>query len=194
MSDAATPTMKIMAIAPWFDITDYALSLVRDGTLRIDTEGRIWRDYERSKKGRKKIEPRRAESRTGKGYLVVVLGVPGTRRTRSISAHRLVWIARNGPIPDGLQVNHKDMNRTNNHLSNLEIVNQSENIRHSYRNGRVKPWHKAMEWRPGVPRLTDAQKIEVLALRQSGHTYRSIQTQTGISQAHIGRILKGGAR
>ncbi|KKL64976.1 hypothetical protein LCGC14_2159600 [marine sediment metagenome] len=40
--------MKVKAIAPWFDITKYAVSLVRDGTLRIDTEGRVWRDYDRS--------------------------------------------------------------------------------------------------------------------------------------------------
>ncbi len=183
--------MKIKALAPWFDVTNYALSLLRDGTLHIDAEGRIWRHYERSKKGRKKIEPRRAEARTRKGYLAVVLGVPGTRRTRAVLAHRLVWIVCNGPISDGLQINHKDMNKTNNCLRNLEIVTPSENIQHSYANGRPRPWCKATEWRPGIPRLTDANKADVIALRHSGHTYRSIHAVTGISQGQNGRLLKG---
>ncbi len=184
--------IKIKAIVPWLNIVDYACSLVRDGTLRIDAKGCIWRNYVCSKNGRKKIKPRRAETRTKKGYLTIVLGVPGARQTRSMFAHRLVWIAYNGPIPDGLQINHKDLNKANNCLSNLEVVSPSENIQHSYKNGRAKPWHKATEWRPGILRITNAQKTEVIELRQSGHTYRSIHALTKISQAHIGRILKGG--
>ncbi len=47
-------------------------------------------------------------------------------------AHRLIWMAANGPIPTELQINHKNGVKTDNRLINLEIVTCQENIRHSY--------------------------------------------------------------
>lgn len=48
-------------------------------------------------------------------------------------AHRLVWVHNNGPIPKGVEVNHKDGDKTNNRLDNLELVTHAKNIEHSYR-------------------------------------------------------------
>ena len=42
--------------------------------------------------------------------------------------HRLVWEAFNGPIPKGLQINHKDENKLNNCLTNLEVVTPQYNV------------------------------------------------------------------
>jgi len=36
--------------------------------------------------------------------------------------HRIVWEAFNGPIPGRLEINHKDLDRANNSLENLELV------------------------------------------------------------------------
>jgi hypothetical protein len=56
-----------------------------------------------------------------------------------IYVHRLV-IATFVGISD-LEVNHKDGNKTNNHISNLEYCNRSENIYHCYDTGLIKQSH-----------------------------------------------------
>ncbi|MCU1197511.1 HNH endonuclease [Stenotrophomonas maltophilia] len=42
-------------------------------------------------------------------------------------AHRLVWEAAHGPIPEGMQIDHLDSNAGNNALSNLDLVTPQEN-------------------------------------------------------------------
>jgi hypothetical protein len=45
--------------------------------------------------------------------------------------HRAVWSASNGPIHEGWQVHHKDEDRSNNDLSNLDAVPVREHqLRH----------------------------------------------------------------
>jgi hypothetical protein len=43
--------------------------------------------------------------------------------------HRIVWVSKHGPVPDGYHVDHKDTNKTNNRLKNLEAVPGFENMR-----------------------------------------------------------------
>lgn len=52
-----------------------------------------------------------------------------------ISAHRLIWEAANGPIPDGKEINHINGVKTDNRIANLELATRSENILHAYRTG-----------------------------------------------------------
>jgi hypothetical protein len=47
--------------------------------------------------------------------------------------HRLVAESFLGEIPPKYEVNHKDGDKSNNNLSNLEIVTCSQNLIHSYR-------------------------------------------------------------
>ena len=58
-----------------------------------------------------------------KGYWVVGIG-----RT-FVKISRIVWILANGQIPDGMFVDHKDGNPSNNILSNLQLVTNPENTR-----------------------------------------------------------------
>lgn len=64
--------------------------------------------------------------RARNGYWVVNI----TRRTSYV--HRLVCEAFFGPIPQGMTVNHKDGDKQNNALNNLEIVTYSQNHLHAF--------------------------------------------------------------
>ena len=46
---------------------------------------------------------------------------------KHMKVHRLVYMAHVGVIPNGLQVNHKDENKTNNCIDNLELMTNKEN-------------------------------------------------------------------
>ena len=52
-------------------------------------------------------------------------------KSRRYSAHRLLWIAFNGEIPPRIQINHKNLDRADNRLENLELMTVQENIDHA---------------------------------------------------------------
>ncbi len=56
-----------------------------------------------------------------KGYRRVLYN-----RTR-ISEHRAIWVLHYGSIPEGLEVDHIDTDKTNNLLSNLRLVTSAQN-------------------------------------------------------------------
>ena len=69
-----------------------------------------------------------------RGYASVGLTIsPNKQKTCMI--HNLVLEAFVGPCPPGHECNHKDGNKLNNCLYNLEWVTYSENQKHAYRNG-----------------------------------------------------------
>lgn len=69
-------------------------------------------------------------------YLVKGSKRNGYLRLNSIiSIHRLVWETFKGEIPEGMVIDHIDGNRSNNSLSNLRLVTQSENMDNAQVNG-----------------------------------------------------------
>lgn len=46
---------------------------------------------------------------------------------RCLQAHNIIWELHNGPIPDGLCVDHIDTDPRNNHISNLRLASKSDN-------------------------------------------------------------------
>jgi len=124
----------------WSDLQDYY------GVYQISTFGKIKSidrsviqsgpkngNYSRIMKG---IDIK--QSLQNGGYCVVWLSKNGT--VKPFTVHRLVAIMfiEN---PNGLeQVNHKDGDKTNNHINNLEWCSRSENVKHAYANIPRKKW------------------------------------------------------
>ena len=53
---------------------------------------------------------------------------------KHMRVHRLVYMAHIGAIPEGMQINHKDENKANNCIGNLELMTNKENCSYGTRN------------------------------------------------------------
>ena len=97
-----------------------------EGLYAVTSCGKVW-----SYKSKKFLKPRKDRD----GYLRVDLYKGGEQKTYLV--HRLV-AETYLPNPNGLQqVNHKDENKENNALQNLEWCDQSYNSNYGSRNKRV---------------------------------------------------------
>ena len=92
-------------------------------------DGRIW-----SKKRNKFLKP--VKNRDGY-QLVFLYDNEGKRHNESV--HKITFFAVNGlwEYPEGMQLNHIDENKENNHISNLELVTRKQNINWGTRNKRI---------------------------------------------------------
>lgn len=102
-----------------------------EGIYMIDESGNV---YATRYKEPKIISPFFSKGRNGENkYKRVSLSKHGIRKKYFV--HRLVAETYCDGHREGLIVNHKDGNKTNNHFSNLEWVTYSENNIHALENG-----------------------------------------------------------
>lgn len=112
-----------------------------EGFYEVSSFGRV-RSVERQVRVR--ASTRRAHYRTHsaaflkgtighRGYVYVTLAVE--RRRRTYRVHELVLAAFRGPRPEGWVCNHKDGDKTNNVITNLEYTSYSGNLQHAYDTG-----------------------------------------------------------
>ena len=93
---------------------------------KIESSGKVF-----SKVLKKELSP----YSNGLGYQAIKLIVDGKRK--QFYVHRLVAQQFIGET-EGKVVNHIDSNKSNNDVSNLEIVTQKENQQHAFRNKLLK--------------------------------------------------------
>lgn len=101
------------------------------------------------------LEPLILKPSIDNGYpRVKLIGLNGRKRRETI--HRLV-AETFLPNPEGKkQVNHKDGNKLNNCVNNLEWVTSSENLKHAHRTGLKSCRH---QYRPVVAYMGDVMHI-----------------------------------
>lgn len=105
----------------WIDIKGY------EGLYQINQFGNV-KSLSYNNTNKEKLLIPKANHR---GYLQVWLSK--NNKVNVYSVHRLV--AENFIGSSDKEVNHKDGNKLNNHVNNLEWVTKSENISHAYKNG-----------------------------------------------------------
>lgn len=98
-----------------------------------------------------------------------------------------------GRTSDSLQVDHKDGNKRNNALDNLEVVTKRENFRRAQANGRYKRNGHASKGRPklSLRRFTPDDVAAMGDMRSQGLSYREIGRRVGCDHKAVYRILKG---
>jgi len=112
------------------------------------------------------------------GYLRVgISAVPNRLKVQRV--HQLVMHAFRGP-QNGLNVNHKDGNKQNNRLENLEYVTKRENSIHAYATGLMNPPFK----------ITAEQVREVRRMRkETGYGNRKIAKALNLSRGVVQGVL-----
>ena len=149
------------------------LELVEKGQFSVDEEGRIWRHNGHVQRAEKKGR-----------YLQVGFGPKKERRY--IYAHRAVCLAHHGDIPGGMQINHKDGDKHNNHPDNLECVSHAENGRHACRILGLNRGEKH-----GASKLTGKDVREIRRLCDEGRlSRREIAERYGVDRSNITLIAQ----
>jgi hypothetical protein len=107
---------------------------------------------------------------------------------RLVTLHRCLMESFVGPPPEGAEVNHKDGNKNNWRLSNLEYVTRKENAQHAIRTGLSVP--VCGERHPHA-KLTVEQVREIRRRRLAGESLNAIARAYGIANSGVVRIASG---
>lgn len=169
----------------WKDIPGY------EGSYQVSDQGRV-RSLDRYVTNHSKLQfwpsqiIKQRHNRTG--YVLVSLrGID--KKTRKRKVHRLVAMAFLSNNDYSLDVDHKDGNKDNNVLHNLEWVNRSENLRRAYKNGlRVSTFKNKPSFRR---KLTNEQVMRARKDYMDGKTSVEIAKELGMSQSAAYDMLSG---
>jgi hypothetical protein len=96
------------------------------------------------------------------GYVQVQIRIKQKSKNRLV--HILVDRAFNGEIPKGYEINHKDGNKQNNSIENLERVTRKENIRHAIEN---KLWNPCSGEKHPSAKLKNVDVIQIKELAKN---------------------------
>jgi hypothetical protein len=154
----------------WKDVVDY------ENFYEVSSHGRF------RLKRTNKVSTRKPAS---VGYIIVDLFKNGYRKVEYL--HILV-LQHFGPTkPTSLhECNHKDGNRSNNHIDNLEWVTRKENLHHRWEvlhTGNIGERH-------GMARLTEQQVKEIRQLQNQGLGKTAISRIVGVSAGCIQAIMQ----
>ena len=151
--------------------TNYSID--ENGNVRNDKRGTFVKPY---------------NNKAGRGYLYVCL-YNGHIKQGAYGIHRLVAQAFI-PNPDNKpQVNHKDGNTMNNHVSNLEWVSPLENVIHACKVLKVMAgYSNANKKRERPIKQIDMKTNEIVAVYKSAN---EAGRQTGINVSYIVNCANG---
>lgn len=149
-------------------------------------------DYVISNKGRvftKNGEREKATELNKNGYVKIALQID--KKAKLISVHRAVYESFVGDIPMGMQINHKNGNKLDNSIENLEVVTPSENIQHAWRTGLSKKQFRVGTANPNCDH-TEQEAIEVYTLlKTSNLKHKEIAELLNLDLKFVDNVSKG---
>jgi hypothetical protein len=153
-----------------------------EGIYSVSNHGKVRRDlpYE----GRKTVILKHCINRYG--YPQVSLCYK--RIQRSFRVHVLVANSFIGIKPDGLEINHKNGNKQDNTVHNLEYVSHSYNNLHAFRTGIRKPVPLKGEMN-GQCKLTKNDVLDIRDKYALGFSKASLAHKHMVSSTQISRIV-----
>lgn len=136
--------------------------------------------YEASSKGRIRRVAKVLPPRNINGYDVVTLSDHGNRTT--VGVHRLIAAAFIRPPEDGEVVNHKNAERRDNRVENLEWTTPAGNNAHTAMLGRMSsyPEHHNCKIEPEM----------AFEMRRNAYSYSKIAERFGCSIAAVSAFFK----
>ena len=129
-------------------------------------------------------EPKELSGTIIKGYRVVSIRNGNVKKQCRV--HRIIWIAKNGIIQDGLVVDHINNDKLDNRINNLQLLTAKENSTKAsedglYRSGNENP----------ATILPEEKRIEVVLLYQTGEfTMNQLAEKYGISKSRVHQVVK----
>lgn len=116
------------------------------------------------------------------GYPKVCLQGPNKTNITWPNVHRVVALAFLGDCPQGHQVNHKNGNKADNRLENLEYCTLSENQLHS--------WHKVNSPSSSSWAKLTADKVKAIRDRHAnGEALKDLATAFGVTWGAIYQVV-----
>lgn len=117
-------------------------------------------------------------------YYRVVLWKDSKRKHKYV--HLLVAEAFIGPKPKGYDCNHKDGDKSNCRLSNLEYITSTENARHAWRTGLYK---KPCGIKNPAAKLTEKEVLEIREKHSKGICDTRLAKEYGVHHSNIYLIV-----
>ncbi len=117
------------------------------------------------------------------GYPCITLRIEG--KTKTFKVHRLVALSYlKDTYFEGAHVNHKDGDKTNSCVDNLEWVTRSENMIHAYQNGLIVS---------KIHKLTDDEVHLICQFLEQGSRVPDIANMFNVDRNQIYSIIDGKA-
>ncbi|HGB3193994.1 TPA: HNH endonuclease signature motif containing protein [Salmonella enterica subsp. enterica serovar Waycross] len=92
-------------------------------------------------------------------------------RKKPYSVHRVVWEMHNGPIPDGMEIDHINHIRTDNRIENLRLVSHQDNQKNQKIHKKNTSGHSGVSWsntyKLWVAKITHSSKHHYLGMHKT---------------------------
>lgn len=174
--------IEIWNVIPWSNNLYYASNLGRikraKGLVRNSTTNGF------RKTGGKILKQKKKSN----GYMEINMYIE-PQKSKMCYVHRAVYFAFNPHKDFSLQINHKNCNKSDNHLCNLELVSGSENMKHAFVNGRIKfPIGRIGESSSNV-KLKETDIFEIRRMHKETRAITKIANIFNISKTQVQRIV-----